>query len=960
MIPFFGAILALASISTAGISAYYALIKPRMESGLKDSALKLIYEERDKIVKSWINCGLFPGINGSGIYTARTSLLKELDIFNMDTSINIIKFTDGISPAVIEQRIHNVGLENVKEITIKHLGNTRLICKNITIYYVKDRIRLISKVVQKKRVTIVSDKKHTEQEVIRDVLVLDFNDYISIIEPEMEQYQIHHISFDLQSEKTVPIMINIIMKNKAYMLMTCSFKNVLTMSFIDDMQLSNGCVKTNGVVSALIEENDLSFTEPLPLQFRPIKTLVIEDTIPTHLGFNNITSIAITNNGTDDINITEIGVFYYDVASRYIKYKNLTINQGSISSNNTILTESTAGLEILEIKIIAYTSVSVRVFIDLNTDTTHRRIETCIFNNVINITLFREPSVDDKPFATPTSTVLPITTHCKNPFTMNGYLKIYEYEMRGQNPTSVTFTQPDIIDIEGNIPELYGINIVLLELYATEDITFHGFTLYYVNPASNGMIKKISRPHIYGGAPIFDPVLITKDTVCSSIVNVANAHIYRIKFKVTSAKFARFFLKMISQNSEYTIVSCIGNNTFYIDLIGETPINIKATCSRTMPMQIYSTIKLETSKFYTDLDPATTKVITWQPLPTWDKTGGDLVGVVPGNIRNPVTGLYIVTIKSDISTLINTSVGIYYKYPTERVIKYKKLTRYLTEPGSNILNSKLSDTEDIVIDNTKILLCMDDALGLYDIYEIVVEMNNLDWAQVHIGLHNQSGQEYKNVICMRNNRINIPVFGKTPYNTIIRNLLNCLVVKPGYASADIKVADMIYDTDPYYENCLPLPLIYKDIGNAILPTTTSNLGIQDVIDIGFVNVGNVRIEISSITISYTHIDQIIKTIQLTNLKDDKARDISFPLNLIPETQYVIGVKLSEDYINYKIQRIYIVTTHTIPSQMLIAINKYMKVAGAYQRNSNGFISSKTLLLATCIVDNFMSINFVDN
>lgn len=971
MLPIIGAIMALATISTAGVSAYYSVIKPMLVNSEDEKKKIIALAERDKVIKSWINCGTFPGIEGSGIYTARTSLLKELDIYNMDSSFNVIRFTNGASPAINGDRIHNIGLENVVEISVKNIGKSRLICRDVTIYYVKDRIRLVSKVIPKRRIVTVSEEKNIEYEVTKDILSLDFGDYISIYEPEMKDYQVHHISFNFYSKQTVPIAINVLMSNRDYLFLTCSYKNLLTLSFIDDMMLIKGCIKTNGSVSALVEQRDLSINSPLPIQLRQTPHLILEDTAPTHRGLIDISKISITNDSADSIDVDEIGIYYYDTVSKYIKYKILpksytTVVSGTSSETDTIQNN----LEIFVIKIIARAFDSAKIFIDLYKATDYRRIETCLFDNVIFLTVFSETDVGGLPFSTPTVIQHTISSTCSNSFAMNGYARVNEFELLRQNPTYVSFSNKSIIDIEGNIPHLFGIALSSLEIYSDDEFTFNGFTIYYIDDLSSGIIKKINLSHYLSNSSTKQTTPVTVSNILSCLadipLNIAKSQIYRIKFSVANSahKFIRFFLKMKTIDIDYIITSCIGTNTFYLDLTGYSSINIKALCNKHMSSQIYADFKLNDNKFYSVFDPSSPMVLSWGAYPTRNLTGSLLVDTEPGNIRNPVRGLHIITISSTVSTLTNKYVGIYYKLPSETKIKFKKLDRYVISNlniKSNKLGSKLSSDGNIIIDNNKFLLCMDDLMGLYDIYEIEVSMNNIDWSQVNIGISNQTGQSYRCYTCMKNNKLNMPIFGKSSDISNIRNLLTCSSVKSGQAFADIKLADIKYNIDPYYDNCLPLTLTYSNA--LMLPSAITVKGLVDIHNItNIVNIGDFKIELVGCIMYYTTTTSNTVMQTIPTLLNDKDIPISYgvgnSVKLIPGIQYSLSISEINSP-NIIIHRLQIETLNTDISQLEIAIHQSMRdAANALVQDASGNLITKSMLLCTCVKDNVISINFL--
>lgn len=965
MLPIIGAILVLATISTAGISAYYGFVKPMVLDVQDKKEIANKFAERNKLIKSWIDCGNFPGLEGSSVYTVRTSLLKELNVYNTENSFNVIKFVNGPSPAINGERVHNVGLEDVTEITVKNIGDVRLICKDIVVYYVKDRIRLESKVIPKKRVVIVSEKLNIQHKTYKNVIALDFGNYISITEPEMKEYQIHHISFDLQSDKTVPIMINISMKNRDYLFLTCSYKNLLTMSFIDDMAMTGGCVKSSGHVSATIEQRDLSTVNSLPINLRQTIAWILDDTVPTHNGINDITKISITNDGSENINVDEIGIYYFDTVSRFIKYRNLNRTIGIVNPGKSSETDAiTIGIEIFEIKIIARSDLTYsRIFIDLYSGVDYRRIETCLFDNIIHLTLFREASVGGLSFPTPSINELTTGNTCNNPFAMNGYCKVSERNLQMQYPTVVSFVSQRIIDIEGMLPITFGLYISELEIYSQETFTLNKITIYYIDDKSQGGIKKkdlvfyLSNDKI----PTLNPITITSGisgiALISSIIT-SDYQIYRIKFSTTNTKFSRFFLKLkTSLREDYVISSCMGTNTFYLDLNGNKAIKIKAVCDINMALQIYVPIKLQNMEFYSIYEPSTTYKLPWNSTKQWHTTGSALIGTEPGNIRNPVTGLYIITITSDISTLTNNYIGIYYKFSSESKLRYKKIDRYLIKDfnlTSGIIESKLSDLP-VSFDNDKYILCMDNSMGSYEIYEIEIEMNNLDWSQVYIGLINQSGNSYKTVACMRNNKINIPIFGKTIDTTIIRNLLQCTNVVIGQAYTDITLTNIKFNTDPYYEHCNPLPLMYKMVPG-ILGEVTSKKGFSDIVEIDMVNIGDIKIELTQLYYYYTTSTTTTVARQSFTIQDNKGINIAIPAKLYSGIQYkLIAPTISTLYI----QRLEFTTDITGISQLELAVHRKERTTDSTAfLQANGSDVIKSALFAFCVSNNIISLNFL--
>lgn len=967
MFPIIGAIIALATISTAGVSAYYAIVKPMIVNSKDEKEKAELLAKRDDLIKSWVDCGIFPGLEGSGIYTVRTSLLKELDIYNMETSFNVIKFINGPSPAINGTKITNVGLENVLEITVKSLGTSRIICKDITIYYIKDRIRLESKVIPKKRTVTISESKNIQYEVSRDILSIDFGDFISITEPEMNEYQIQHISFDLYSDKTVPIMINILMKNRDYLFLTCSYKNVLTMTFIDDMSIIGGCSKSAGHVSAVIEQNDLSVTDVLPLNLRPNINKIIEDTIPDHFGMKGITKIKITNDGPETITIEEIGIYYYDNNSKFIKYNNLIFTKFDVQADENSETDLIDGeKEIFEIKIIAKPNVmSSRIFIDLYNENDFRRISTCIFDNIVHLTLYREAGPGGLTFSAPSLHSLTALNTCSNSFSMNGYYKAYEFELIMQYPTLVSFTQQSIIDIEGMLPNSYGIPLTELEFYTPEPVVkIIGFTIYYIDEHSRGGIRKLILTSLEESSM---PSLVANIVDQMNLIDSHNYHIYRIKIQATdidNIKFTRFFLKMKTATRDYIISSCIGFNTFYLDLVGSYPVNIVATCDFNMPKQVYAEFKFQNLDYFSNFEPHTINNIEWSPSPKWHTTGSSLIGKMPGNIRNPATGIYAIAIGSDISTITNTSVGVYYKFPNETIIRYKQLTRYLINVNDYNSSANITPLNDgnVIINNNQILICSEEQIGFYEIYELEIVMDNIYWSQVGIALLNHMDQSYTNVICMRSGKINIPIFGKTIDTVLMRNLLTCNNVMKGQAYVDVDIASIQnrLNIAPYYEHCIPLTMTYA---NVLTLERTDKNGFMDITEINIVNIGDVKIELWKARYYYTIAGiQDVAHLNFT-LKDDNNSPMVIPASI------QCGIKYSLIPINntgglfddLKIHRLEFYTAGKATSQLEIAISAKVKdLNGAIMLKPDGSPVIKTAIFVCCISGDtsVTSINFM--
>lgn len=1017
MLPLFGAILALATISTAGLSAYYAVLKPALDNSMSDADKEAIIKEKDEVYKSWINCGLFNGIVGVGSYIVKTSQIKEVIIGDLKNSLNVIKF-EKVSPSFkIGEIIHNVGLEDVKEIAIKNLGHNRIICKDITIYYVKERVMLESKVMKKKRYTYISDL-HTAHEVSRDVIAFDYEDRILISEPEMENYQIHHISIDLSSDITVPILINITTKNVSYLFLTCSYKNVLNLSIIDDLSIIDGCVMNYGSVSALIEERDLSRTSSLPIQLRESVSSIITNTSPTRNGIKNIVKIVIGNRDfSDSINIKEFGVYGLNTTTNLITYTSFPLatpavaslllypnTQENVAASRIFSLSSptiSSSLEIYQIKFITENSnnAPIEIYIDIYfSDVIYSRIETCANNNIVHLDLFTAsspgstytPPLVVKP--TPLAVIDGEICNANMQVYGNAYKKVYEYELHMENPHPVTFTNIPIIDIEGLIPDNYGAPVTRLEVYTKKGtLNFSGFKIYYISSITNKIMTYSPPNYVFnpkgpGGGVSFNSYisgLIGSSTtfntssktiqplyICTTpleeFYNSNNGiHVYRIEFTISSnAKFSQFYIKIITGSIEYVITSCVSNNIYYLDLNFYNPLIPKAICSYNDD-QLYSIIKLDHIDYYSSYLPHTYNQLPITTTRTWNLHASELLNnIIPGNIRNPVFGLFLITINSDYSTLINYKVGVYYKLKQENIIKYKDLNRYLVHSvRSETINvqNKVATTGNVTIGKDYMLLCTDDILGNSDVYEIEIEMVNDDWGQNNIGLVDKYGHHYKNIFCARKCKLNIPIFGKRT-DALITNLLDCSASKAGTAYANIDISKSVPNSGTnvstiFYESCNPIQLTYGGLPSLVpstISTSSGNYGFTNINSIIIANIGEnpITIENQSFRIyATTAADErnSSRTCIFTESKGTSTDNTTLDVRLSLRTSYNITINRTNTdppVLNMNQLNMHSITFKTIgkrPTQLEISL------IGTYTTGATSV--TKAYLYSLCVQDN---------
>jgi hypothetical protein len=337
MAGFLLSIIILLLILTIG---YYYFHK----SGRLYNIRKNRYDEKLlQLTKKLINCNDFStdtNASNCAIYMSKTS---AFDYYNKDCSksINIIKFTPNTSTTVnpITNKPcnlintgnpSNLGIENVKEIWIKNLSNVPLTVNSITIQYIKDDFIIQSNPINKQNTAIVKD--FTYKKVLNPTsLVLDLHDYVSVFEPEMKYYEIFNISLDLSSSSKIPILIELFTDDQRYMFMTCSFKNVLTLKFIDDTKWYLDRNKA-GFCSTTVYEKDLIDLKAKDTKckyqayLRNNNNMVLANTIPNNNkpGIKDIKTFTLTNKGPNDLLIDEVGVYYYDPVSKYIKYNKVS------------------------------------------------------------------------------------------------------------------------------------------------------------------------------------------------------------------------------------------------------------------------------------------------------------------------------------------------------------------------------------------------------------------------------------------------------------------------------------------------------------------------------------------------------------------------------------------------------------------------------------------------------------
>jgi hypothetical protein len=599
-----------------------------------------------------------------------------------------------------------------------------------------------------------------------------------------------------------------------------------------------------------------------------------------------------------------------------------------------------------------------------------------MYDNVAHLKLFKESGYGGITYPIPTSVPLPVSTSCTNSFVNNGYAKVYEYEMQMQRPTLVSFVPHDTIglieDIEGKMPHYNGINVNILKLYSREDMILNGITIYYMDLTSNGIIRKFSplyQLNISGSTLTDGQLLIPKDVQCISNIGHAitnTSHVYRIKISMSNTtNFSRFLLNMVGSNGDFVITSCMGKNDFYLDLVGNTPIPIAGICDTSLMYQVFSSVDLKNSTYYSRYNPSSTNILKTYQDKQWLVSGPSSIGTAVGNLRTPITDMYIITINSDISTLINNYVGIYYKLPNELDIKYKKLDKYLITPAnisSSTLGPKLLD-EPVVVDRGNMLLCMDDIMGAYEIYEIEIEMNNMDWAQVQICFANQTGEIYKNIICLRNNKININVFGRLDRYLVMRNLLKCSNAIAGQAYTNIIVKDIKFNIDPYIEHCTPLTLTYT-YPISLQGKPIVNKGLTLINSINIINIGDVKVELSQVRCFYTTSVNDISVIKMLSLSDRYSSGIQLPSILLPGVTYGlntnadINISISELEIMY-LQRIEFTTTQKDLSQICVVFSCGQKNnMDQYILDPNGNRVMKQAIFVCCVMNNTTSFDFI--